>query len=48
MELHFEIREILKSTVCFLLGNSPTSLESANNIGNFDRKVLRRIEDVLL
>lgn len=42
MKLHVEILEVLESTVRLLLGNSLTSLEPANYIGRFDRKVLRR------
>src|SRR5689334_19140744 len=47
MKLHIEILEVLESTVRLLLGNVFTSLEPANHIGHFDRKVLRRVQCVL-
>jgi len=47
MKLHVEILEVLESTVRLLRGNVFTSLEPANYIGHFDRKVLRRVEGVL-
>ena len=46
MEFHIEILEVLERTVRLLLGNILTSLEPANDISHFDRKVLRREQGV--
>src|SRR5437868_11992781 len=47
MKLNVEILEILESTVRLLLGNTLTSLEPANYISHFDRK-MRRPEQGML